>query len=208
MYVTSRLPRLGLLTVLLCSCAISSPAQKQDADRDHPYQRQQWFMRGRTVNGRPGAKELHQAYQQKMANRKLRATLSGAKTAAKSAQSGAAAVQSISNTTIPYGSVWTPLGPAPAATSSDNVQDYGPAVGRITSVVVDQGDTSGNTVYIGGASGGVWKSTNAAAPGRTCNPSTGACSATTVNWAPLTDSQVTLAVGAIEIGRASCRERV
>jgi subtilisin-like proprotein convertase family protein len=49
-------------------------------------------------------------------------------------------------------STWTPLGPA----SIGN----GGASSRITGLAVDPSDPSGNTVYVGGASGGVWKTTN------------------------------------------------
>ena len=67
-------------------------------------------------------------------------------------------------------------------------QDYGAAAGRVASIAVDQADTSGNTVYVGGASGGLWRSTNAA----TANPAN-------VQWTPLIDDQATLAVGAIAL---------
>ena len=46
----------------------------------------------------------------------------------------------------------------------------------------------GNTVYIGGAQGGVWKSTNAATS-----------IANNVTWTPVTDDQATLSVGSIAI---------
>src|SRR5438093_3898797 len=32
--------------------------------------------------------------------------------------------------------------------------------GRVTAIAMDPSDPSGNTVYVGGASGGVWKTTN------------------------------------------------
>ena len=48
--------------------------------------------------------------------------------------------------------VWTAVGPA-----SNN---GGFNSGRIGGLAVDPSDPSGNTVYIGGASGGVWKTTN------------------------------------------------
>ena len=70
------------------------------------------------------------------------------------------------------------------------VQDYGPVSGRATAVAVDPADGSGNTVYVGGAYGGVWKSSNAGA--LSPNPSS-------VTWTPLTDDQPTLAVGSIAI---------
>src|ERR1700751_1548959 len=59
--------------------------------------------------------------------------------------------------------IWTPLGPAPLASDATGLgqQDYGWVSGRATAVAVDPADATGNTVYIGGAYGGVWKSTNA-----------------------------------------------
>ncbi len=65
-------------------------------------------------------------------------------------------------------STWTSVGPA-AANSSGNS-------GRVTGLVVDPSDPSGNTVYIGGASGGVWKTTDFL----TTNPNG-------PTWIPLTD---------------------
>ncbi len=93
---------------------------------------------------------------------------------------------------VAAGTVWTPLGPAPLASDATGlgVQDYGPVAGRVTAVAVDPADGSGNTVYIGGAYGGVWKSSNAGA--LSPNPSS-------VTWTPLTDDQPTLAVGSIAI---------
>jgi hypothetical protein len=86
--------------------------------------------------------------------------------------------------------VWSPLGPAPLASDASGVgqDDYGWVSGRATAVAVDPADLTGNTVYIGGAYGGVWKSTNAASP-----------SPANVLWQPLTDDQATLAVGAIAV---------
>ena len=84
------------------------------------------------------------------------------------------------------------MGPAPLASDATGlgVQDYGPVAGRATAVAVDPADGSGNTVYIGAAYGGVWKSSNAGA--LSPNPSS-------VTWTPLTDDQPTLAVGSIAI---------
>ncbi len=47
---------------------------------------------------------------------------------------------------------WTPVGPA----SNNN----GGNSGRVSGIVVDPSDPSGNTVYVSGASGGVWKTTD------------------------------------------------
>ena len=45
---------------------------------------------------------------------------------------------------------WTAVGPAPITGSS----------GQVSAIAVDPSDTSGNTVYVAGASGGIWKTTN------------------------------------------------
>jgi hypothetical protein len=87
---------------------------------------------------------------------------------------------------------WNQIGPSPIISnlsgSSTASYDYGPVVGRVISLAVDPGDSSGNTVYVGGATGGLWKSTNAA----TLN-------ASNITWSPLLDSQPTLSVGAIAV---------
>ncbi|MCY2951172.1 MAG: proprotein convertase P-domain-containing protein [Planctomycetota bacterium] len=48
--------------------------------------------------------------------------------------------------------VWTSVGPA----SNNDGQNSG----RISGLAIDPSDPSGNTVYVGGASGGIWKTTN------------------------------------------------
>jgi subtilisin-like proprotein convertase family protein len=47
---------------------------------------------------------------------------------------------------------WTPVGPAPV--------DSGAGSGSVTAIAVDPSDPSGNTVFIGAAAGGIWKTTN------------------------------------------------
>lgn len=79
---------------------------------------------------------------------------------------------------------WTPLGPAPIGEG----QTFGlPRVavsGRVSTVVFDPGYTgsSNQTVYLGAAQGGVWRSRDNGA-----------------TWAPLTDDQPSLAMGVIAI---------
>ncbi len=87
---------------------------------------------------------------------------------------------------------WVPLGPAPLASDAtgDGGQDYNWVSGRATSVLIDPADTSGNTVLLGGAYGGLWKSINAGS--LSSNPAS-------VIWQPLIDDQPTLAVGAIAL---------
>lgn len=54
---------------------------------------------------------------------------------------------------------WTAVGPAQVASVA-----FGDVTGRVTSLVIDPSDASGNTLYVGTTGGGVWKSTNAVGP--------------------------------------------
>ncbi len=85
---------------------------------------------------------------------------------------------------------WTPLGPVPLASDAtgNGTQDYHQVAGRATAVAIDPADATGNTVFIGGAQSGVWKSVNAAN-----------VTANSVTWAALTDAQATLSIGSIAI---------
>src|SRR5208282_5729848 len=154
-----------------------------------------WNQRGRTVpRGESAAGLRFRAYRQKMAMRASRAAAAANSTPppmsssphpliAKNAMSGAPASSS---------TAWVPLGPAPLASDAtgDGGQDYNWVSGRATSVLIDPADTSGNTVLVGGAYGGLWKSTNAGSL---------SSSPAAVVWQPLIDDQPTLAVGAIAL---------
>ncbi|HEX4064730.1 MAG TPA: choice-of-anchor D domain-containing protein [Acidobacteriaceae bacterium] len=86
--------------------------------------------------------------------------------------------------------VWQPVGPGQIATGSWNL-----VTGPVTSVAADPSDSSGNTVYLGSAGGGLWKSTNAAG------------SASAVSFSPLTDtlsvwpagSLTSISIGAVSV---------
>ena len=158
----------------------------QDAggDRENPKAREEWFLRGRQVNGRPAPQLLMKAQQQ-------RDVLRSRAIKARQMRAAARVLNPLATGTTTPG--WMELGPSPlrSVTTTGDDQDYGFVTGRVTSVAVDQSDLTGNTVYIGAAYGGVWKSTNAANP-----------DVTKVIWTPLTDDQPTLAVGAIAIDPA------
>lgn len=155
-----------------------------------------WFMRGRTARGQSSAVLRFRAQQQKL---QMRAPASSIR-----ANSFVAHIAGPSPG-------WVSLGPAPLASDASGVgeQDYNWVSGRATAVAVDPNDSTGNTVYVGGAYGGLWKSANA---GPMCpDPST-------VTWnvpagqnpqaclgkanssaASLLDDQATLSIGAIAI---------
>jgi hypothetical protein len=144
-----------------------------DADADNPIERGQWFSEGRQLRNANPAALLQHAYQQKLQlralNRLRRQSASGF------------APQS---TAI---SAWHNLGPWNLPSDPSGFQSYGAVTGRATAIAIDQNDVSGNTVYAGGAYGGLWRSTNAAAPSNA------------VGWTPLLDGQPTLAVGAVAL---------
>ncbi len=148
-----------------------------EEDADHPIQRDLWFYRGRVIPGESTAALRYRAHLQKMQMRAARL----------------AAASNLQPLTAPT-SGWTALGPAPLASNATgplDQQDYSWVSGRATAVAIDPADTTGNTVYIGGAYGGVWRSQNAT--------NGGFGNASGVAWTPLIDNQATLAVGAIAI---------
>jgi hypothetical protein len=89
---------------------------------------------------------------------------------------------------VPGAANWSPVGPATIwngqtlATDADlpgRVDERAPVCGRVTALALDPIDPD-NTIYIGTAMGGVWKTTDGG-----------------VNWIPKTDFQVSLAIGAL-----------
>jgi hypothetical protein len=174
---------LALLPFSLLSIGHAQGAKKTapetpiaDADADHVQERSEWFLRGRVIPGKSSAELRHRAYLAKMQARTIR--LARAQAAHADSQ------------LPPSSGTWTPLGPVPLASDAtgDGFQDYHQVSGRATAVAIDPADASGNTVYIGGAQGGVWKSTNAATT-----------VANNVAWTAVTDDQATLSIGSIVI---------
>ncbi len=180
-----RASSLLLLPLLAASTAQAQGAKKNVpttsvADTDHEQERAEWFLHGRTIPGKSAAELRHRAYQAKMQARTARLAL--ARAAQPGAQPGAQPATPTSG--------WTPLGPVPLASDATGTgfQDYHQVAGRATAVAIDPADPTGNTIYIGGAQGGVWKSTNAAAS-----------IPNNVTWSAVTDNQATLSIGSIAI---------
>lgn len=152
-----------------------------DQDRDDPHAREQWFYHQRSY-----------PYQKIPAGARMRAVqamdrIDAAARARGTAFSGAANVAR--PTSVSTSATWTSLGPQPTLCSSDvcadvslnnSVSNYMSTSGRVTAVAIDP--TNPNTVYAGGAFGGIWKSTDA---GNT--------------WTALTDGQASLAIGSLAI---------
>jgi len=72
-------------------------------------------------------------------------------------------------------SAWASIGPTPTTGGF-----FSPVTGRIMTIAVDPSDASGNTVLIGGAMGGIWRSADAGA-----------------TWTPVGDQNASLAMGSI-----------
>lgn len=145
-----------------------------ESDKDDPQQRAQWNMRGREApKGESAAALRLRAHQQKLSMRAYRATQ-----------------YRVTGVKLPQTTSWVSFGPAPLASDAGNGQDYNWVSGRATSVVIDPADLTGNTVLLGGAYGGLWKSTNAGS--QSADPSL-------VTWQALIDDQPSLAVGAIAL---------
>src|SRR5947209_6318944 len=127
-------------------------------DEDFPALREDWFRAGRKAIGTvPAAQLRHQVVGSMLAKRRFLPRNSGS---------------------LPQ---WQEIGPRPQFSAQ-----YGNVAGRVTAIAVDSGrDPSGNTLYVGTAYGGLWKSTN----GLSANPS----------FTPLTDSAATLSIGAIAL---------
>jgi VCBS repeat protein/uncharacterized protein DUF11 len=154
-----------------------SAAQEETKEHDDPNAREAWFWRGRrSAPGQHAAELRLHALRKKLemrAARQVNAQLPGAATQASPLSSPQ----------------WVSLGPSPINLNlGGDFGDYGFVVGRVTAIAIDQNDPTGNTVYAGGAYGGLWKSTNAAS----ANPAA-------VNWTALLDDQPTLAVGAVAL---------
>src|SRR5579863_764306 len=83
----------------------------------------------------------------------------------------------------PFTGAWRPIGPQPSAPAAGSLAgSSGNTSGRVAAIAIDPTDATGNTVFIGGAQGGVWKTIDGGA-----------------TWQSLTDLQPSLAIGALTI---------
>ncbi|MDX6512767.1 MAG: hypothetical protein QOE36_2271, partial [Gaiellaceae bacterium] len=75
---------------------------------------------------------------------------------------------------------WTPIGPHPIRGTDHYYMGTPPLAGRVTAIAPDPTDL--HTAYLGGAAGGVWKTTDDG-----------------VHWTPLSDGQMAMAIGSIAV---------
>jgi photosystem II stability/assembly factor-like uncharacterized protein len=142
----------------------SSEKNEQDALK----KRDEWFYKQRaSVHGRIPAGARFKAFQHMQ-----QTMLREGKLTQRPDGSFAEATPQSGPATTP---AWTSIGPTPTTGGT-----FSPVTGRITTIAVDPTDTTGNTVLIGGAQGGIWRSTDA---GNT--------------WTAVGDQNASLAMGSI-----------
>jgi len=163
--------------------ATATPAEEDDldkspaaeADKDSPEQirkRVEWFYKQRSsVKGHIPAGARSKAFQhlQRMllAEGKLALRPDGSYTEA--------APQSFLSSLSAVTSAWSSIGPTPTTGGF-----FSPVTGRITTIAVDPSDSTGNTVLIGGAMGGIWRTTDGGQ-----------------SWTAVGDQNASLAMGSI-----------
>jgi hypothetical protein len=154
-------------------------ARKNKDGADEIRKREEWFYKPRaSANGHipAGARARALQHMQRMMVRE-------GKLVQRSDGSFAEVAPQLAGPT-PLGAVtstWGPIGPTPTTGGF-----FSPVTGRITAIAVDPSDTSGNTVLIGGAQGGIWRTTDAG-----------------TTWTPVGDQNASLAMGSIAFAPSS-----
>jgi uncharacterized protein (TIGR03437 family) len=158
-----RIVAIGL--IVLSSVGFAQTRKPKEVD-DQQAQREEWFYSqrayplGRIPTGArlKGIAEIDRIDAQAQAQR----------------QPSTASANSMVPRVLEVGS-WTPIGPQPTNAGTNFV-----TAGRVNSIAIDP--RNNNTLYVGAAEGGVWKSTDGGA-----------------TWKPLTDAQPSMANGAIAL---------
>ncbi len=171
----------------LFSSSFSSKGKRGEDSAQIIRARENWFYRQRAYPlPRIPAGARQQAWQQFLAAKQQRDSFLRQKFGADYTKPAAAAA--LAAGVVNTAATWAPIGPQPS-----NDFFFQPYVsGRVTAMVVDPCDSTGKTVFLGGAQGGVWLTTNGG-----------------TTWSPLTDSAASLAIGSLAVppstaGGAGC----
>jgi hypothetical protein len=144
-------------------------------DKDSPElirKREEWFYKQRSsVNGHIPAGARFKAFQHMQ--RMMQAE--GKLVRRPDGSYSEVAPQSLLSPLGAVTSAWASIGPTPTTGGF-----FSPVTGRITTIAVDPSDITGNTVLVGGAMGGIWRSTDAGQ-----------------SWTAVGDQNASLAMGSI-----------
>ncbi|MFZ3244003.1 MAG: IPT/TIG domain-containing protein [Candidatus Acidiferrales bacterium] len=179
-FISVSLPAIVLLAVFIGPLIGKGPARERAGrERDSAQQikkRAQWFFHQRAypLGHIPAGARVRavEHLEQMRANSGTFMQRFAAQHASAESASGVTAQQIAINMTS-----WTPIGPQPTTSAF-----FGFTSGRVNALAVDPCDASGNTIYAGGAQGGVWKTTNGG-----------------TNWTELTDAQLSISTGSIAL---------
>jgi photosystem II stability/assembly factor-like uncharacterized protein len=145
-------------------------------------QRQEWFYNQRAypLGYIPAGARL-KAFRE--LQRMIRAVKALRSSAAVAGPGSATQPAGVANAIVLSQTAWTLIGPQPTLPlPNDPFTGYPTVAGRVTALAFDPRDTTNRTIYLGSAEGGLWVTTNGGQA-----------------WAPLTDSEPSLAVGFIAL---------
>ena len=149
-----------------------------ESDKDSPDQirkRDEWFYKQRSsVKGHIPAGARFKAFQHMQRMMEVEGKL-----VRQSDGNYAAAIPQAGSV---VGGAWSSLGPKPTSGGF-----FTPVSGRVVAIAVDPSDSTGDTVLIGGAQGGIWRSTDGGNA-----------------WIPTGDSNPSLAMGSIAFAPSAC----
>ncbi len=181
-FISVLLPGLALLAVFIVPLIGKGPTRERpEREKDSAQQikkREQWFFHQRAFPlGHIPADARIRAVEHLEQMRANRGTfMEGFLAPAQHANSGGASSEVPEQIAINMSS-WTPIGPQPTSSVF-----FALTSGRVNALAVDPCDSSGNTIYAGGAQGGVWKTTNGG-----------------TNWVEMTDNQLSISSGSIAL---------
>jgi hypothetical protein len=137
---------------------------------DEIRKREEWFYKQRaSANGHipPGARQRALAHMRQMMENEGKLV--------KRADGSFVEVTPEATPAVSVTNTWSPIGPSPTTGG-----EFSPVTGRITAIAIDPADATGNTVLIGGAQGGIWRTTNGGS-----------------TWTAFGDQNASLAMGSI-----------
>ena len=150
--------------------ADSQKTKEGMADKDGPNairRREEWFHKQRaSANGHIPSGAHRQALEQMQRMMEKEEKL---------VRRADGSIQEVNPQGLAITTAWSPIGPAPTSGAF-----FSPVTGRITAIAIDPTDATGNTVLIGGAQGGIWRTTDGG-----------------TTWAAVGDQNASLSMGSI-----------